>query len=702
MANYNLKTPERPVGLLQAVEKLMYWAQISLPAVYGEELTYAKEQGKMAEKINEVVEQLNVNTEWTEYLLNEGVEAETVTYINELIENGTIANLINNVLLGDMNKKLDDAINEITNKVNSIVTPSPAGVYNTINDIPSNADKTRIYLISTGDIAGHWVYWSGSAWIDGGLYQSMVIENDSIDMIQTKFRSMFNYGVNYFTKFNWLTNFIYISGTLTAMEGVNCSRVSNILPGTKVYLSSFKNGSPTGQVGPTGIRVSFWKMGASFAESTWLSDLSGAETLNKDYITVPANADGISVGYYNNDPYKQIYFWNEELNYNEDLDISKELKINEYTHGYMKIGAYDASGVWSDRADVETLFYFIDVNPGDIVFSNAFTYTDPSTSVTSIRIPLFLNGTWVNSIPVQDSAGKEFVVIPNGCNQYKMSFWTSQPITERQFGTIRKGSYRHQILLGGTYDAQSSLLNKKISILGDSISTFAGWTPEGNRNRYPQDNLITDVNLTWWKKLIDSNGALLGVNDSWAGTRFSNNSPTDTGDVGPNRCMSSTFRINRLGGNGAPDYIFIFGGTNDLHFNEPIGAWEPDDPQNLTEAEINALTNNTIASALKATILKCQFKYKNAKIIFMSPYFMGPAWSSGGESSNTPYFSITQLTSLINLEKSIVEYYGGQFVDLRACGNSLYNTTTTLGDGIHPVAYGMNLIYEEIMRQIVW
>lgn len=107
MSNYNLKTPDRPAGLLQAVEKLMYWAQVSLPAVYGEELTYAKEQGKMAQKINEIVEQLNVNTEWTEYLLNEGVENETITYINELIANGTLGSLINNELLGNINKKLD-------------------------------------------------------------------------------------------------------------------------------------------------------------------------------------------------------------------------------------------------------------------------------------------------------------------------------------------------------------------------------------------------------------------------------------------------------------------------------------------------------------------------------------------------------------------------------------------------------------------
>jgi len=188
MSDYNLKTPERPVGLLQAVEKLMYWAQVSLPAVYGEELTYAKEQGKMAAKINEIVEQLNVNTQWTEYLLNEGVENETITYINMLVENGTLGNLINNTLLKDIQDGLNDQINSFENeinnklisqdqKINSVVTPSPVGVYPNISSIPSSADKNRIYVTSND---GKWVYWNGSAWTAGGTYQATAIGDNEV------------------------------------------------------------------------------------------------------------------------------------------------------------------------------------------------------------------------------------------------------------------------------------------------------------------------------------------------------------------------------------------------------------------------------------------------------------------------------------------------------------------------------------------
>ena len=196
MADYNLKTPDRPVGLLRAVEKLMYWAQVSLPAVYGEELTYAKEQGKMAAKINEVIEQLNVNTEWTEYLLNEGVENETIAYINELIANGTLGSLINNELLGDIQNNLNTQFKQFEDyidlKLQGIVSGGPQGTANSIAEIPPTADKTRPYLITGGDLKGHWVYWNGTAWVDGGVYQAASLQPNSITLDRLKMNELNN------------------------------------------------------------------------------------------------------------------------------------------------------------------------------------------------------------------------------------------------------------------------------------------------------------------------------------------------------------------------------------------------------------------------------------------------------------------------------------------------------------------------------
>ena len=80
----------------------------------------------------------------------------------------------------------------------------------------------------------------------------------------------------------------------------------------------------------------------------------------------------------------------------------------------------------------------------------------------------------------------------------------------------------------------------RLSILGDSISTFGTpnqsnaegtWTWPGNRCRYPQSNLFTDVRYQYWYLLMERLGMTLGINESWAGSRVSNTQATDSGDL---------------------------------------------------------------------------------------------------------------------------------------------------------------------------
>ena len=114
-----------------------------------------------------------------------------------------------------------------------------------------------------------------------------------------------------------------------------------------------------------------------------------------------------------------------------------------------------------------------------------------------------------------------------------------------------------------------NLKGKRLSILGDSISTFGvpdqsnatgTWTYPGNRCRYPQSNLLTNVDDMYWKRIIDRYGMTLGINESWAGSMVSNTQSADSGDYGPNRCISSVTRISHLGENGKPDVILVYGG----------------------------------------------------------------------------------------------------------------------------------------------
>ena len=63
----------------------------------------------------------------------------------------------------------------------------------------------------------------------------------------------------------------------------------------------------------------------------------------------------------------------------------------------------------------------------------------------------------------------------------------------------------------------------KVSIMGDSISTFQGWIKEGYRYYYPKGD-VTDVSQTWWKQIIDNNGMVLGYNASYSGSSVQSDS----------------------------------------------------------------------------------------------------------------------------------------------------------------------------------
>ena len=102
------------------------------------------------------------------------------------------------------------------------------------------------------------------------------------------------------------------------------------------------------------------------------------------------------------------------------------------------------------------------------------------------------------------------------------------------------------------------------SVLGDSYSTYAGYTDtqEGYEGTawYPKSGNLTSVDQTWWKLLESQTNLQLLVNDSWSGSCICydgyQEGTSDQGDRG----ISFLNRMDKLG---YPQYILIFGGTND-------------------------------------------------------------------------------------------------------------------------------------------
>ena len=230
---------------------------------------------------------------------------------------------------------------------------------------------------------------------------------------------------------------------------------------------------------------------------------------------------------------------------------------------------------------------------------------------------------------------------------------------------------------------------KVISILGGSNCTFAGYIPVADgfnlahRARYPQDNLLTDVNETWWMQALAALDAELGINDSWAGSQVLNTLDSNSGDLGPDAAMASLTRIQNLGSNGTPDVILFFGGCNDMGRGVTLGSFDPSSAPD--RADLTATKWDSFADAYVAAILRMKHFYPDTQILVMLPY-------------NSPsYFTAAKVETYGAVIKEICDHYGVTYVDLRECGI----TSANLPDGIHPNSEGCDYITEAVLNALL-
>ena len=153
----------------------------------------------------------------------------------------------------------------------------------------------------------------------------------------------------------------------------------------------------------------------------------------------------------------------------------------------------------------------------------------------------------------------------------------------------------------------------KVSVLGDSYSTYEGWIPEGFANWYApwRGNDVKKVEDTWWYRLIEDNGLQLEKNNSFSGATICN-----TGYNGDDYTEKSFLtRSGDLGEN--PDVIFVFGGTNDDWAGVPLG--DPDDTDMFTlRPAVKAMFQNikaTYPDALCVAIINTELKEDTEKAI---------------------------------------------------------------------------------------
>ena len=246
----------------------------------------------------------------------------------------------------------------------------------------------------------------------------------------------------------------------------------------------------------------------------------------------------------------------------------------------------------------------------------------------------------------------------------------------------------------GELSPVGSLAGLKLSILGDSISTYSGYIPSGYATYYPQGD-VDNVSKTWWHKLLDMSGMVLLKNASWSGSMVSGDTSLTTGQTG-----CSDARINALkDGDTKPDIIICYISTNDWAHNVSVGTYDSTEDVDLTTQVIS-----NISDAYAIMLYKIRNAYPDAHMYCVTSL---EGRRTSGDTSypilNTNNESIHQANHAI---AEIAHIFGAKVIDLQACGIHYWNVSNYTVDGtLHPNDAGTtviaNTIYKELKQDFV-
>ena len=225
-------------------------------------------------------------------------------------------------------------------------------------------------------------------------------------------------------------------------------------------------------------------------------------------------------------------------------------------------------------------------------------------------------------------------------------------------------------------DIEHRYKNKYFSILGDSISTLAGYSQPKfavyyDANQRFVSNVSTRLD-TWWGQVIQRCGGELLVNNSWSGSTVCWHPEYEVPSYG-----CSDERTSALGGGDlSPDVIFVFLGTNDWGFGFPISS----------QTEEN---DGVFSIAYGKMLQKLRKNYPNAEIWCLTL----PIGDSAEENLRRPSSRIgRQVSDYCEAIRVCAMENGCRVIDV-SHKLEAHNTV----DGCHPKANGMKTLADAVL-----
>ena len=153
-----------------------------------------------------------------------------------------------------------------------------------------------------------------------------------------------------------------------------------------------------------------------------------------------------------------------------------------------------------------------------------------------------------------------------------------------------------------------------VSVVGDSISTYEGFVPDGYEVFYDQGmqwaNGLASVYDLWWAQVNQFLDAFICVNNSYSGSRVSG---TGFPAASSEERMSHLHHKNYL-----PDIVLVYVGFNDfgngvkINGNNPLNEKEPSMYfQSAYELMLNRIKSNyPLAQIICGTLMRTRIRYR--------------------------------------------------------------------------------------------
>ena len=204
------------------------------------------------------------------------------------------------------------------------------------------------------------------------------------------------------------------------------------------------------------------------------------------------------------------------------------------------------------------------------------------------------------------------------------------------------------------------------SILGDSISTFAGYIPSENEAFYPRGGYdVTEVEQTWWKLLAKETSLQMVSNESYSGSRIS--------ITGARPAWTSFLSAKRQANLGA-DAIIVFGGTNDFGQDNPASL-----------AVFSAAYDELVSSMLA--------KHGQSEL-----YFCTPLQRTDREINKDNDKGWNQNDLANTIRECVARHARAHLIDLASF--PIEQGDGILQDQLHPTIKGMELICQLIKKSL--